>query len=83
MDKQGKQGEQIAKKPNFLTRLTLTCSAPLTQVALSAISAWLLVTGLKGLAGFPVNQTTAAADLIGIIIVIGGARWFKSRSDAK
>lgn len=83
MDKKSKEGEHNAKKANFLSRLTNTCSAPLTQVALFALSTWLIVMGLKGLAGFPINQTTAVADLIGILIVIGAARWFKARSGAK
>jgi len=48
-----------------------------------ATSAWLIVTGLKGLTGFPVNQATAAGDLVGILIVIGAARWFKARSGTK
>jgi hypothetical protein len=41
------------------------------------------VTGLKGLAGFTVNQQTAAADLLGIIIVIAVLRWAKFRNNAK
>lgn len=71
------------KQSGFLARLTNHCSAPLTQVALMATSSWLIVTGIKGLAGFPVNQTSAAADLLGILVVIGAARWYKSRSGAK
>lgn len=83
MDKKRDESKEIGKKSGFLTRLINSCSAPLTQVALMATSAWLIVTGLKGLAGFPVNQTTAAADLLGILIVIGAARWFKARSGTK
>ncbi len=83
MEKQGNRGEHDGKKTNFLTRLTNTCSAPLTQVALFALSTWLIVLGLKGLAGFPINQVTAVADLFGIVIVIGAARWFKARASAK
>jgi len=83
MEKKYKEGESDASKPNFLTRLTTTCSAPLTQVALFALSTWLIVLGCKGLAGLPVNRTTALADLIGILVVIGAARWFKARSNAK
>lgn len=76
MKKQSDDKDQNEAKPNFLTRLTNTCSAPLPQVALFATSAWLIVTGLKGLAGFPINQNTALADLLGILIVIGISRWF-------
>lgn len=83
MDKKCDESNKNGKKPNFLTRLTGSCSAPITQVALMAISAWLIVTGMKGLAGFPINQTTAAADLLGILIVIGAARWFKARSGTR
>ncbi len=83
MNKQCNENKPVGKNINFLTRLTNTCSAPLTQVALFATSAWLIVTGLKGLAGFPVNRATAVADLLGILIVIGAARWFKARADAK
>ncbi len=83
MEKKFKEGESHAKQTNFLTRLTNTCSAPLTQVALFALSTWLIVLGCKGLAGLPINQATALADLIGILVVIGAARWFKARSGAK
>ena len=80
MEKKSNEGKTNGKKTNFLTRLTYTCSAPLTQVALFATSAWLIVLGVKGLAGFPINQVTAVSDLLGILIVIGAARWFKARS---
>lgn len=80
MEKKSNEGKTNGKKTNFLTRLTHTCSAPLTQVALFATSAWLIVLGVKGLAGFPINQVTAVSDLLGILIVIGAARWFKARS---
>jgi|GEM_PF-2157546 len=83
MEKQGKEGKVAAKTGSFFKRLTTTCSAPLTQVALFALSTWLIVLGCKGLAGLPVNRTTALADLIGILLVIGAARWFKARSDAR
>lgn len=75
------QSEQ--KKPNLLTSLAKGYSGPLTHVALSAMSAWMIVTGLKGLAGFTVNEKTALADLLGIVIVIGILRWVRIRSDAK
>ena len=70
-------------KPNFLTRLGNNFSGSLTHAALSGTSAWMIVTGLKGLAGFTVNTETAVADLIGIMIIIGLARWMKVRFDAK
>lgn len=76
MNEQPSDNEQTEEKPNFLARLGNTCSAPLPQIALFATSAWLIVIGLKGLAGFPVNQTTAVADLLGILIVVGLGRWF-------
>lgn len=72
-----------AKKPRFLTKVANQYSGELTPVALSALSAWLIVTGMKGLAGFPVNRASALADLIGILIVVAVARWMKLRSDAK
>lgn len=68
-----------SKKRNFLSSLTRHYSGPLAGVALSALSAWTIVIGLKGLAGFEVNQRTALADLLGIVIVIGVARWFKMK----
>jgi len=83
MNQKHDKSKSDGQKPSFLTRLTSNCSAPLTQVALMATSAWLIVTGLKGLTGFPVNQATAAGDLVGILIVIGAARWFKARSGTK
>jgi hypothetical protein len=70
-------------KPNFLTRLTKHYSGPITHTALSATSAWMIVTGLKGLAGFTVNTQTALADLAGILIVVGVARWLKVKFNAK
>lgn len=78
MDKQPKK-----KTSNYLTLFTKNCSGPIAHVALSALSAWMIVTGLKGLAGFTVNSQTATADLIGIIVVVGIARWAKIKSDVK
>ncbi|MGN6388741.1 MAG: hypothetical protein ACTHL1_04455 [Burkholderiaceae bacterium] len=72
-----------SKKPNLLTRVARTYSGGITPTALSALSAWLIVTGLKGLAGFTVNQQTALADLIGIVIVLGLVRWVKVKYDVK
>lgn len=70
-------------KPNFLTLFAKNYSGPITGVALSALSAWMIVTGLKGLAGFEVTQQSALADLLGIVIIIGIARWLKIRFNVK
>ncbi len=78
MEKQSKE-----KKANILTLLAKNYSGPITHVALSAVSAWMIVTGLKGLAGFTVNTQTAIADLAGIAIVIGIARWVNIKYKAK
>lgn len=71
------------KKSHYWSILARNYSGPLTHVALSAVSAWLIVTGLKGLAGFAVNSQTVLADLLGIFTVIGIIRWMKTRSDRK
>jgi hypothetical protein len=78
MNKQPKQ-----KKPTLLTAFAKTYSGSLTGTALSALSAWMIVIGLKGLAGFAMNQQTALTDLLGIIIVIGILRWVKFKHNAK
>lgn len=78
MEKQSKE-----KKLNYLTVLTKNYSGSIALVALSALSAWMIVTGLKGLLGFTVNSQTALADLLGIIIVVGIARWVKIKYDVK
>ncbi|HYD62730.1 MAG TPA: hypothetical protein VEC35_20410 [Noviherbaspirillum sp.] len=70
-------------KPNLLTRFAKQYSGPLAGVVLSALSAWMIVTGLKGLAGFEVSQQSALADLAGIAIVIGIARWIKLKYNVK
>ena len=67
----------------LLRKVTSHYSGALTPIALSALSAWMIITGVKGLAGFVVNEQTALADLFGILIVIGVARWMKARTDAK
>ncbi len=69
--------------PNLLTRFAKQYSGPLAGVALSALSAWMIVTGLKGLAGFEVSQQSALADLAGIAIIIGIARWIKLKYNVK
>ena len=79
MDKQ--QPDQ--KKLNLLAALGKHYSGPITHVALSALSAWMIVTGLKGLAGFAVNRQTALTDLVGIVIVIGVVRWIRFKHGAK
>ncbi|SNS15494.1 hypothetical protein SAMN06265795_101275 [Noviherbaspirillum humi] len=56
-------------------------SGPITGVALAALSAFMIVTGIKGLLGFPMTRANAAADLLGIVIVIGALRWMRSRKD--
>lgn len=71
------------KKINYLTLLSKNFSGPLAYVALSVFSAWMIVTGLKGLAGFTVNSQTALIDLMGIAIVVGLARWVKIKYDVK
>jgi hypothetical protein len=76
-----KQSE--GKKTNLLTLFTRNYSGPISHVALSAVSAWMIVTGLKGLAGFTVNSHTALADLFGIIIIVGIARWVKVKYNPK
>ena len=83
MDSQ--QNDTVPKKakPNFLTLFARNYSGPLAGVALSALSAWMIVTGLKGLAGFEVTQQSALADLLGIAIIIGIARWIKLRYNIK
>lgn len=82
---QGKRMEKksVGKKPNYWAAIAKNYSGPLTHVALSAVSAWMIVTGLKGLAGFTVNAQTALADLLGIVIVIGVIRWMKARPNSK
>ncbi|HEY5799693.1 MAG TPA: hypothetical protein VIT92_05705 [Burkholderiaceae bacterium] len=77
MEQQHNEQTETAVKPNFLTRFAQQYSGNLTGTALQAMSAWMIVTGLKGLAGFTVNQQTALADLLGVVIVIGVARWVK------
>lgn len=54
-------------------------SGPLAGVALAVLSAWTIVIGIKGLAGFEVTQKSALADLLGIVLIVGVARWFGTR----
>lgn len=58
-------------------------SGPITHVALSTLSAWMIVTGLKGLAGFTVNRQTALADLAGIVLVVAVARWIGAKKRSR
>lgn len=71
------------KKQNLLATFGKAYSGPLTHVALSAVSAWMIVTGIKGLLGFTVNRQTALADLAGIALVIGLLRWSRIRQGSK
>ncbi len=71
------------KKPSLLTTFGKAYSGSLTHVALSAMSAWMIVTGIKGLLGFTVNRQTALADLAGIALVIGLLRWSRIRQGSK
>lgn len=66
-------------KSRLLNMFSKQYSGPIAGVVLSALSAWTIVIGLKGLAGFDVNQQTALADLLGIALIIGAARWFKAK----
>jgi hypothetical protein len=70
-------------KPKLLHVFIKHYSGPITQVALSALSAWMIIIGVKGLAGFTVNPQTALADLLGIVIVIGVLRWVKIKYKVK
>lgn len=83
MDKQSEEAATAEKKPKLLAIFAKNYSGPITGVALSALSAWTIVTGLKGLAGFDVNRQTALADLLGIVMVIGIARWIHFRQGVK
>jgi hypothetical protein len=71
------------KKQNLLATFGKAYSGPLTHVALSAVSAWMIVTGIEGLLGFTVNRQTALADLAGIALVIGLLRWSRIRQGSK
>jgi hypothetical protein len=75
--------KQPLDKPNLLTRFAKGYSGPLAGVVLAGLSAWMIVTGLKGLIGLEVNQQTALADLVGIAIIIGVARWIKFKYKVK
>lgn len=69
----------VQGKSRLLNIFSKHYSGPLAGVVLSALSAWTIVIGLKGLAGFDVNQQTALADLLGIALIIVAARWFTAR----
>jgi hypothetical protein len=72
-----------SNKSRVLSAFSKNYSGPLAHVALSALSAWMMVQGLKGLAGFTVNSQSAMADLVGIIVIVAIARWMKVKPDAK
>jgi len=73
--------EKNPKKATLLKKMGDQYAGALTPIALSALSAWLIVTGIKGLAGFDITQQTAFADLVGILIVVAIARGMSSRSN--
>jgi hypothetical protein len=75
-----KSSDEKAGKPGLRATFRKTVSAPLAHVALCAVSGWMIVTGIKGLAGFAVNRHTALADLLGIVVVVGVARVFARKS---
>jgi hypothetical protein len=77
------EDKKAGKNAALLATFTRGYSGPLAQVALSAMSAWMIVTGLKGLAGFEVSQASALADLLGVIIVIALLRWARVRFNLK
>jgi hypothetical protein len=77
-----KPSDEQTAKPGLRATFLKTVSAPLAHVALCAVSGWMIVTGIKGLAGFAVNRHTALADLVGIVIVVGLARCFTGKSKA-
>lgn len=58
-------------------------SGPLAGLVLGALSAWMILTGIKGLAGFEVTRNSVLADLIGIALVFALARWIALRPDSR
>lgn len=80
-NKNGKKSDK--NNSNLLTRIAQNYSGSFTHTALSVISAWMIVMGIKGLAGFTMNERTAFADLLGIITVIALARWVKFKYKVK
>ncbi len=70
-------------KSRLLSVVSKNYSGPLTHVALSALSAWMMVQGLKGLAGFTVTSQSAMADLAGIVVIVAIARWMNVKPDVK
>jgi len=75
--------EPSPKKASLIARIGQQYAGALTPIALSALSAWLIVTGVKGLAGFVISQQTMFADLLGILVVIALARWMNVRNTDK
>lgn len=71
------------KKLNLKEIIAKSYAGSLAPVALSVISAWMIVIGLKGFAGFTLTQESALADLLGIVIVVGVMRWLSIRAKAK
>jgi len=84
MDKQSKPRTSSAdNKANLLTVFAKNYAGSAAGTVLSALSAWMIVTGLKGLAGFEVTRPGALADLAGIALIIGLARWVRARYNVK
>lgn len=83
MDKQSKELGSGSKKANLLSVFAKNYSASAAGTVLSALSAWMIVTGLKGLAGFEVTRPGALADLAGIALIIVLARWVRIKYNIK
>ncbi|KRB79151.1 hypothetical protein [Noviherbaspirillum sp. Root189] len=83
MDEQGKEFASPSKKTNLLSVFAKNYSGSATGTVLSALSAWMIVTGLKGLAGFEITRPAALADLAGIALIIVLARWIRIRYNVK
>ena len=71
------------QKPTPGARLAQHYAGAVTPVILSAVSAWLIVTGVKGLMGFTMTRQTVVADLLGILVVVAVARWMQRGPDTK
>ena len=83
MDKQGKEFGSGNNKTNLLSVFAKNYSGSAAGTVLSALSAWMIVTGLKGLAGFEVTRPGALADLAGIALIIVLARWIHIKYNVK
>ncbi|MFC7515377.1 hypothetical protein ACFQUU_10200 [Herbaspirillum sp. GCM10030257] len=83
MDEQNRELASHSKKSNLLSVFAKNYSGSAAGTILSALSAWMIVTGLKGLVGFEVTQPGALADLAGIALIIVLARWIRIRYNVK